>query len=125
MRRLLVPLALVCALVCGCSSFMTPQRATAIGRDVLDTAAALGLSSPEASRRFEVARAALGAVQAAKDDRQLQAAAPCAVSALRAFEPDVQEEHLIDSLRAVERALEELGGTCDVGRNDDAGVPPR
>lgn len=119
--------ALVCALVCGCASlFPTLQRAAVIGQDALAAAAAAGFESPEASRRLSIAVAALDAVQDARDDRALLAAAPCAVAALRALEPDLKTEQLIDSLRAVASALEQVGGTCDVDkrRDDDAGVSP-
>lgn len=104
---------LLLVLVAACASVPMPNA-----RDVAKAGhralAAVHSNEP----RFVAALAAVDAVAAAQDARDLSAAAPCAVEALRAIEPDVSE------VGAVRVALEQFGGTCDVGRSNDAGVSP-
>jgi hypothetical protein len=111
---------LLALLLAACASVPVPnvRDVATAGHRVLTEAQKHHVGDANLQRRFTVALAAVDAVSSAQDARELRAAAPCAVEALRAIEPDVSE------VGAVRVALEQFGGTCDVGRSNDAGVSP-
>lgn len=124
----LLPLALALSFVlaaCSGSSFAPVRSGLDAARDALNMVAALNSGNPDAVRRLSVASSALNAVTRATDARDLRAAAPCAVDALREVDQDVTSPALKQVVDAARAGLETLGGSCNVDgqRDDDAGVP--
>lgn len=118
-------LAFVFAVSCS-SVALGPASRTAFdaARDAIAIAQLAHSDDSATVRRLEIADSALRSVQLAHDARELQAAAPCAVTALRDVAPDLKSVALKQALSIAISALEKVGGTCNVdGRDDDAGVP--
>lgn len=121
-------LLVLLVLLAGCSGITAPQ-ATSTGRQVISALASIE-KDPDAVRRLAAADYALAAVSQAlgkQDLVLLQAAAPCAVKALREVRPDAASQPALrDSLELAIQALEAIGGECLVQEDDsDGGVSLR
>lgn len=125
MRITILALVATCLVACGSVSAPGARTAYDYAHDALNVAAALNANAPDVVRRLSIASSALDAVQHAQTTSDLKAAAPCAVDALRAVEPDLKSKTLKQALNVALAALEQVGGTCNVDgqRDDDAGVP--
>lgn len=101
------------AVLSGCgAAFPKPFDAAHAGVELVRETS----TNADALRRAAAADSALHAVQLAsdaKDLKALQAAAPCAVEALRAMSPDTADQPALQqALLSAADVLARVGGTC-------------